>query len=118
VTAQIPLDLLPEMLCDAAFCGLSMGGRVAQEIYRIAPDRIIGMGLFGTDYRGPSSDAEREQDLNILLEARHSPDVIRAQARAGASRPDYGDLLAPIRCPTLICAAAMRDWLARIQAGQ
>ncbi len=130
-----------------AVCGHSMGGRVAQEIYRMAPDRVIGMGLFGTDYRGPSSDAEREQDLNILLgeaqraeemgmrewgagwalrvlptprhsdrklvgsiaemAARHSPDVIRAQARAGASRPDYGDLLAQIRCPTLICAGAL-----------
>lgn len=130
-----------------AVCGHSMGGRVTQEIYRIAPERVIGMGLFGTDYRSPSSDVEREQDLNNLLAeaqraeqmgmhrwgaewalrilpkprhsdrelvdsitemaARHSPDVIRAQARAGASRPDYGELLAQIRCPTLICAGAL-----------
>jgi pimeloyl-ACP methyl ester carboxylesterase len=46
-----------------AVCGHSMGGRVALEIYRAAPERVIGLGLFGTDYRGPANDIEREQDL-------------------------------------------------------
>jgi pimeloyl-ACP methyl ester carboxylesterase len=130
-----------------AVCGHSMGGRVAQEIYRTAPGRVIGLGLFGTDYRGLASDTEREREfedrladaqraerigmlsyarewaLRLLppsrhsdrelvdsiaeMAARHSPAVIRAQGHAGAYRRDYGDLLAQIRCPTLICAGGL-----------
>jgi len=45
-----------------ALAGHSMGGRVAQEILARAPERVLGLGLFGTDYRGFESDQEREAE--------------------------------------------------------
>jgi pimeloyl-ACP methyl ester carboxylesterase len=59
-----------------ALCGHSMGGRVAQEIYRKAPDRVIGVGLFGTDYRGLSSEADRQRELDArLADARRAREI-------------------------------------------
>ena len=42
-----------------ALAGHSMGGRVAQEVYRKAPDRVVKLALLATDYRGHVSDAAR-----------------------------------------------------------
>jgi pimeloyl-ACP methyl ester carboxylesterase len=42
-----------------AVAGHSMGGRVAQEIVARAPERVTGLGLCGTDYRGFQSPEER-----------------------------------------------------------
>lgn len=51
------------VLADAparfALAGHSMGGRVAQEIYRKAPDRVTRLALLATDYRGHVSEAAR-----------------------------------------------------------
>jgi pimeloyl-ACP methyl ester carboxylesterase len=54
--AQIVLRAAPERF---AVAGHSMGGRVAQEVASRAPARVIGLGLFGTDYRGILSEEER-----------------------------------------------------------
>jgi pimeloyl-ACP methyl ester carboxylesterase len=54
--AQLVLRTAPERF---AVAGHSMGGRVAQEVTARAPERVIGLGLFGTDYRGFSSEEER-----------------------------------------------------------
>ncbi len=45
-----------------ALAGHSMGGRVALEICRRAPERVMALGLFGTDYRRPVDDAERAME--------------------------------------------------------
>src|SRR5690242_9997785 len=52
--------------------GHSMGGRVALEVYRRAPERLIRLALFCTDYRAPVSAeakqteaAERDEWLEI-----------------------------------------------------
>lgn len=42
-----------------ALAGHSMGGRVALEIWRRAPQRVTALGLFATDYRGHPSAADR-----------------------------------------------------------
>jgi pimeloyl-ACP methyl ester carboxylesterase len=47
-------------------CGHSMGGRIVLEIYRLAPERVLGLGLFGTAYRAPDSNEERERELQQL----------------------------------------------------
>jgi pimeloyl-ACP methyl ester carboxylesterase len=46
-----------------AVVGHSMGGRVAQEIVRRIPDRVVGLCLMGTDFRGPRDDAERRLEI-------------------------------------------------------
>jgi pimeloyl-ACP methyl ester carboxylesterase len=55
-----------------AVAGHSMGGRVALEIYRRAPERVIKLALLCTDYRVPANEqvryaeaAEREEWLEI-----------------------------------------------------
>lgn len=42
-----------------ALAGHSMGGRVAQEVYRKAPDRVLRLALLATDYRGHESPEAR-----------------------------------------------------------
>ena len=54
--AEAVLATAPEHF---ALAGHSMGGRVAQEIYRRAPDRVTRLALIATDYRGHLSDAAR-----------------------------------------------------------
>lgn len=57
-----------------ALAGHSMGGRVALEICRRAPERVTRLALLCTDYRGPSDDDERRAELlqrrAVLAEAR------------------------------------------------
>jgi pimeloyl-ACP methyl ester carboxylesterase len=48
-------------------CGHSMGGRIVFELCAIAPERVLGIGLFGTDYRAPATRALREAELQQLL---------------------------------------------------
>ena len=45
-----------------AVAGHSMGGRVALEIARAAPDRVIGLALLGSDYRGIDTAAARDAE--------------------------------------------------------
>jgi pimeloyl-ACP methyl ester carboxylesterase len=127
-----------------ALAGHSMGGRVALEVCRRAPDRVSHLALLATDYRGHAGedaraaeaarrdailariDAEgmrgfarmwveqvvaRENLSNTALVsdivemmARHDRAVCAAQTLAGLTRRDQADVLAQLRCPTLVCA--------------
>jgi pimeloyl-ACP methyl ester carboxylesterase len=42
-----------------ALAGHSMGGRVAQEVYRKAPHRVVKLALLATDYRGHVNEGAR-----------------------------------------------------------
>ncbi len=146
-----------------ALAGHSMGGRVALEVYRRAPHRVLKLALLATDYRGHLDDDARaaeaarrgailakidgegmrgfaqmwiEQvvardnlsdatliDAIVEMMARHSRAVCAAQTLAGLMRRHQADVLAQIRCPTLVCAgsedtlrpvAVHRDMAARI----
>jgi pimeloyl-ACP methyl ester carboxylesterase len=54
--AEIVLAAAPERF---ALAGHSMGGRVAQAVYRLAPARVTGLALLATDFRGHRDDSER-----------------------------------------------------------
>ena len=64
-------DMAADILRDApprfAVASHSMGGRVAFELYRQAPERIARLGLFGTAYaaNGPQEAAYRHTMLEI-----------------------------------------------------
>ncbi len=60
--ASMAQQVLREAPQRFAVGGHSMGGRVVQEIVGCAPERIIGVGLFGTDYRGFADDQERSRE--------------------------------------------------------
>jgi pimeloyl-ACP methyl ester carboxylesterase len=51
--------VLSEAPDSFALAGHSMGGRVAQEIYRKAPHRVTKLALLATDYRGHADEEAR-----------------------------------------------------------
>lgn len=75
-----------------ALAGHSMGGRVAQEVYRRVPRRILKLALLATDYREPASESAREG------EARQREEMLRLARERGMeafARAWLQDLLAP-----------------------
>jgi pimeloyl-ACP methyl ester carboxylesterase len=66
--AQTALRNAPERF---AVAGHSMGGRVALEVYRAAPERVTGIALLNTGYKPLAKDASGEQEArerHALLE--------------------------------------------------
>ncbi|MBC7994737.1 MAG: alpha/beta hydrolase [Rhizobacter sp.] len=132
-----------------AVAGHSMGGRVAFEMLRQAPERIERLALLDTSYHplaeGQAGETERAGRLALLATARrdgmrtmarewalgmvhpsrhntHSfeavldmferktPDIFAAQINALLTRPDCGDLLSHIQCPTLLLCGRDDAW--------
>lgn len=86
-----------------ALAGHSMGGRVAQEVYRRAPERILKIALLATDFREPESEIARQQ------EARERGDMLALAADQGMevyARAWLRELLAPqtLQNPALVDA--------------
>jgi pimeloyl-ACP methyl ester carboxylesterase len=85
-------DSLPEMARVAiarapesfAVAGHSMGGRVALEILRRAPDRVVGLALLDTAYQPwtPSEAGEREKEERAGYVKIARSEGMRAMARA------------------------------------
>jgi pimeloyl-ACP methyl ester carboxylesterase len=69
-------DVLAAAPAEFAIAGHSMGGRIAMEAYRLAPDRIRGLGLLDTNYTPlPAGDAAQPEiaKRRAFIElARHS----------------------------------------------
>lgn len=144
-------SVLREAPARFALLGHSMGGRVALEIVRRAPQRVERLALLDTGYRrraaGDDGNRETEQrmalvaiarrdgmramadewvrtpmvhrsrlDDDALIEsivgmfARHTPDQFEAQVAALLARPDASDVLAAIRCPTLVLCGRDDAW--------
>lgn len=92
--AEAVLATAPERF---ALAGHSMGGRVAQEVYRKAPERVIALALLATDYRGHADEAARAAES-----ARR--DSILARVRA-----DGMDTFARFWAPQAIAPANMAN---------
>jgi pimeloyl-ACP methyl ester carboxylesterase len=78
--AQTALRIAPERF---AVAGHSMGGRVALEVYRAAPQRVTHIALLNTGYLGRAQDAageEEERNRYALLELAKTQGM-RAMAR-------------------------------------
>ena len=145
--AQRVLSSAPERF---ALAGHSMGGRVALEILRLAPQRVLRVALLDTGYEsldtGAVGDKEREKRFALLemakkkgmrsmakvwaqgmvhpsrlkdaelmngiydMLARKTPEHFAAQIDALLNRPDAADVLAAIRCPTLIACGEQDSW--------
>jgi pimeloyl-ACP methyl ester carboxylesterase len=128
-----------------ALAGHSMGGRVALEVLRRAPERVERLALLDTGYEGPApGEADRRAVLveqaqregidaiaaawglpmlapdrrldPVLTRAvfdmvgRMSPAIYAAQTRALLSRPDAGDVLRSVACPTLVLCGLQDGW--------
>lgn len=141
--------LLAEAPPRFALAGHSMGGRIALEVVRRAPQRVERLALLDTGWQpcppGEAGAAERAQRLDLLacarregmpaLAARWAPgmvhparhaepvyaDVLAMVARHGAddyerqihallARPDAGDVLDTLACPTLLLCGCEDTW--------
>lgn len=87
--AEAVLAAAPERF---ALAGHSMGGRVAQEIYRRAPGRVDRLALLATDYRGHLDDAARaaEEGRREAMMAK-----VAAEGMDGFARMWVRQILAP-----------------------
>jgi len=141
-----------------ALAGHSMGGRVALEVVRTAPERVSHLALLDTGYGARQAGEHGEQEARershlveiarksgmramgaewvrgmvhparladsaliariLAMIERQTPEGHSAQVRALLERPDAGDVLPQIRCPTLIACGREDAWspLARHQA--
>jgi pimeloyl-ACP methyl ester carboxylesterase len=142
--------VLREAPAHFALAGHSMGGRIALEVFRRAPERITALALLDTGVAplAPGDAGERETagrhellaiaqtqgmaamatrwvqgmiwsprlqdralvDSVIDMMARSSAEVFAAQIRALLARPDAGDLLMQILCPTLVLCGEQDAW--------
>jgi pimeloyl-ACP methyl ester carboxylesterase len=147
-------DMAREVLARAperfALVGHSMGGRVALEIMRVAPERVRQLALLDTGFAPRASGEAGEQeaakryalldiaktqgmrpmgiewargmvhpdrlsDAALMNEihdmiARKTVEQFAAQIRALLGRPDAADVLAAIRCPTLVLCGRQDSW--------
>jgi pimeloyl-ACP methyl ester carboxylesterase len=109
-----------------ALAGLSLGGYVALEIMRRAPERVSRLALIGTNARAEAPDSESpvradgalpvtsllvhpmrlsDRRLTVILAAmaeRVGRKAFQRQQKASLHRPDSGENLKAIRCPTLL----------------
>lgn len=98
--------LLRETPGDLVLCGASMGGMVAMAAARLAPGRVRGLALLGTNAR-PEDDAMRQvrEDAIVLFEQGRLRDVIEPNI-AFAFHPRNAPALAPAYLDFVLAAGA------------
>lgn len=129
--------LLDQAPSRFALAGLSMGGYLAMEIMRQAPDRVTRLALFSTS--GDADDEEKKDRRAVTLKAAAEgklasvsrlmlstlvhptregvpsvggvflkmaeavgPEAFAMQQKANMNRPENYDVLAKVKCPTLL----------------
>lgn len=80
----------------AHLCGLSMGGRIAQDFYALYPERVATLVLCDTFAGDDESDprASRSQSIEAFVESRIRPFLDGADPKERAAR-NAGRLMAP-----------------------
>ena len=63
---EMAQEIISKQNSNFVICGLSMGGYVAQMVAHLAPEKVIGMGLFSTS--GRADTPEKKQQCEALLE--------------------------------------------------
>jgi pimeloyl-ACP methyl ester carboxylesterase len=98
--------LLRETAGELVLCGASMGGMIAMAAARLAPSRVRGLALLGTNAR-PEDDAMRQvrEDAIVLFEQGRAREVIEPNI-AFAFHPDNAQALAPAYLDFVLGAGA------------
>lgn len=123
MAARVLADAPPQF----AVAGVSLGGYVAMEIIRQAPDRVTRIALFGTrasmearprfvaDQGSLATAPHADPQLSAIVSGpvqamaeRVGPGVFDRQQEALLARPDITEAIAAIRVPTLV-AVGDRD---------
>lgn len=85
--------LLRQHAGPLVLCGASMGGMVAMEAARQAPERIAGLALLGTDARPDSSEMTALREAAIVLFAQGRAREVIEPNIAMAFHPDHAAAL-------------------------
>lgn len=145
--AEHVLNEVPERF---ALAGHSMGGRVALEVMRRAPERVTRLALLDTGYKalaeGEAGEKEiagrmrlvtmaREEGMRVMgadwlkgmvhpdrlddeplcgrildMIASKTPEIFERQIHALIRRPDGGEVLERIQCPTTFICGRQDGW--------
>ena len=87
--------LLREHEGELVLCGASMGGMIAMEAARQAPQRVAGLALLGTDARPDSPEMIALREAAIVLFAQERVREVIEPNVAMAFHPDHAAALAP-----------------------
>ena len=109
--------LLQEHDGHLVLCGASMGGMVAMEAIRQAPERIQGLALLGTGAR-PETDIHRRQRESaiLLFEQGRVAEFVRASASMVFSRERASDKHLTRRYKDLVLRAGAAQWILQNRA--
>lgn len=91
---------------ELVLCGASMGGMIAMEASRQAPQRIAGLALLGTDARPDSSEMTRLREAAIVLFAQGRAREVIAPNVAFAFDPSNAARLAAAYLEFVLAAGA------------
>jgi pimeloyl-ACP methyl ester carboxylesterase len=98
--------LLREHAGPLVLCGASMGGMIAMEAARQAPERVAGLGLLGTDARPDSAEMTALREAAIVLFAQGRAREVIEPNVAFAFHPDNAPALAPGYLEFVLAAGA------------
>lgn len=109
--------LLQEHSGQLLLCGASMGGMVAMEAARQAPDRVLGLALLGTNAR-PETEAHRRQRENAIQMFKDGrvAEFVRASGTMAFSREQAGKKALAARYKKLVLRADTTQWIRQNQA--
>jgi pimeloyl-ACP methyl ester carboxylesterase len=109
--ARVALERAPERF---ALAGHSMGGRVAMEIFRRAPDRVRGLALLDTAYKPwiPGEGGEREK-----AERARYVEIARTQGMRAMARAWLQKMVHPSRLMDKLLIGSIVEMLGRKSPG-
>lgn len=91
--AQLVLDAAPERFSVA---GHSMGGRVALEVVRLAPDRVVRLALLDTGVHPRAANEESKRGELVDLARSQGMGALAARWLPPMLHPDHSALLEPL----------------------
>ncbi len=109
------------VLADAperfALCGLSLGGYIALEVVRQAPERVDRLALLDTQ-ASPESDAARERRLPLiaLAQAGRFDEVAQAVWPLSVHRSRHGDAALRSVASRMAADTGPQTWLRQVRA--
>ena len=99
---------------EFAVAGHSMGGRVALEVYRRAPERVTKLALFCTDYRMPANEQAKQAEAD---EREEWLEIARSHGMRAFAEYLLPEIVAPARLSDAPLMDAVVEMFARHPIG-
>jgi pimeloyl-ACP methyl ester carboxylesterase len=109
--------LLQEHSGPLLLCGASMGGMVAMEAARQAPERVQGLALLGTNARPETETHRRQRESAIqMIEDGRVSEFVRASSTMAFAREQAGNKALTARYRELVLRTSTGQWIRQNQA--